>query len=60
VAARPRPRGPRGAELRVIGQAGVVGRQAHQRREPEPLLSRDREIAVDGRAWPGYPPSRSV
>lgn len=34
------------AELRVIGQAGVVGRQAHQRREPVSLLGRDTEVTV--------------
>ena len=36
----------RRAELRVGRQVGVVGRQAHRRREPVPLLGGDPEVAV--------------
>jgi len=36
----------RRAELRVVGQLGVVGREAHQRREAKALIRRDREVAV--------------
>ncbi|HEY8523372.1 MAG TPA: hypothetical protein VIL48_00315 [Acidimicrobiales bacterium] len=36
----------RRAELGVVGQAGVVGRPAHQRGEPESLLGRDAQVAV--------------
>ena len=35
-----------GAELRVVGQSGVVSRQAHQRGEAKPLLGRDVQPAV--------------
>jgi hypothetical protein len=38
----------RRAELGVVGEAGVVGGEAEQRREPEPLLGGDREPAVMG------------
>ncbi len=38
----------RGPELRVVRQRGVVGGQAHQRREPEPLLGGDPQVPVMG------------
>ena len=38
----------RRAELGIRGQAGVVGREAHQRREAKTLLGCDREAAVLG------------
>src|SRR5215218_5645639 len=38
----------RRAELGIVWQAGVVGGEAEQRREPKSLLGRDREPAVVG------------
>jgi hypothetical protein len=38
----------RGAELGVVGQAGVVGGCTHERREAKPVLGRNTETAVLG------------
>ena len=37
-----------GSELRILRQVGIIGGQAHQRREPEPLRRGDGQTAVVG------------
>jgi hypothetical protein len=39
----------RRTKLRIVGETGVVGGEAHQRREAESLLRRDRQIVVLGK-----------